>query len=146
MVNGWIQLQQLCNGSRDEDKYLRICTDLVEIKGTEVGDIELNGSRVYRTNVRVCKRNQVRTPATYLDGYFKLDSPILVRVDNIGAIFMGENIPISQRTKHVDVSVGSKPLGSVGRPRSVLPPVRAPVSRSIQHRLASNRTEHQHHS
>jgi hypothetical protein len=33
----------------------------------------------------------------------KLDSPIVVRVDNIGAIFMGENISISQRTKHVDV-------------------------------------------
>jgi hypothetical protein len=33
----------------------------------------------------------------------KLDSPIVVRVDNIGAIFMGANISISQRTKHVDV-------------------------------------------
>jgi hypothetical protein len=33
----------------------------------------------------------------------KLDSPIVVRVDNVGAIFMGENISISQRTKHVDV-------------------------------------------
>jgi hypothetical protein len=32
-----------------------------------------------------------------------LDSPIVVRVDNIGTIFMGENISISQRTKHVDV-------------------------------------------
>ena len=30
-------------------------------------------------------------------------SPIVVRVDNIGAIFMGENISISQRTKHVDI-------------------------------------------
>jgi hypothetical protein len=74
----------------------------MEIEGTEVGDIELNGSIIYR-DVRVCKRNQVRTPATCLDGYYKLDSPIVVRVDNIGAIFMGANISISQRTKHVDV-------------------------------------------
>ena len=29
--------------------------------------------------------------------------PIIVRVDNIGAIFMSENIAVSQRTKHVDV-------------------------------------------
>jgi hypothetical protein len=33
----------------------------------------------------------------------ELDSPIVVRVDNIGVIFMGEYISISQRTKHVDV-------------------------------------------
>jgi hypothetical protein len=33
----------------------------------------------------------------------ELDSPIVVWVDNIGAIFIGENISISQRTKHVDV-------------------------------------------
>jgi hypothetical protein len=33
----------------------------------------------------------------------KLDSPIVVRVENVGAIFMGENISILQRTKHVDV-------------------------------------------
>ena len=29
--------------------------------------------------------------------------PIVIRVDNIGAIFMGENVAISPRTKHVDV-------------------------------------------
>ena len=29
--------------------------------------------------------------------------PIIVRVDNLGAIFMSDNISVSQRTKHVDV-------------------------------------------
>ena len=29
--------------------------------------------------------------------------PIVIRVDNIGAIFMSENVAVSQRTKHVDV-------------------------------------------
>ena len=29
--------------------------------------------------------------------------PITVRVDNIGAIFMSENVAVSNRTKHVDV-------------------------------------------
>jgi len=29
--------------------------------------------------------------------------PIIVRVDNVGAIFMSENITTSQRTKHVDI-------------------------------------------
>ena len=29
--------------------------------------------------------------------------PIVVRVDNIGAIFMAENVTTSNRTKHVDV-------------------------------------------
>ena len=29
--------------------------------------------------------------------------PIVIHVDNIGAIFMSENVAISQRTKHVDV-------------------------------------------
>ena len=28
--------------------------------------------------------------------------PIVIRVDNIGAIFVSENIAVSQRTKHVD--------------------------------------------
>jgi hypothetical protein len=32
----------------------------------------------------------------------KVELPIVVRVDNIGAIFMGENVQVSQRTKHVD--------------------------------------------
>ena len=29
--------------------------------------------------------------------------PIVVRVDNIGAIFMSNNVAVSQRTKHVDI-------------------------------------------
>ena len=29
--------------------------------------------------------------------------PIIIRVDNIGAIFMSENVAVSQRTKHVDI-------------------------------------------
>ena len=32
-----------------------------------------------------------------------VDLPIIVRVDNNGAIFMAENIMVSQRTKHIDV-------------------------------------------
>ena len=32
-----------------------------------------------------------------------LKLPIVIRVDNIGAIFMSENVAISNRTKHVDV-------------------------------------------
>ena len=32
----------------------------------------------------------------------KVKLPIVVRVDNIGAIFMSNNVAISQRTKHVD--------------------------------------------
>ena len=31
----------------------------------------------------------------------KIELPITVRVDNIGAIFMSENTAISQKTKHV---------------------------------------------
>ena len=34
---------------------------------------------------------------------FKIKFPIVVRVDNLGAIFMSDNISVSQRTKHVDV-------------------------------------------
>ena len=34
---------------------------------------------------------------------FKVKLPIVVRVDNLGAIFMSDNISVSQRTKHVDV-------------------------------------------
>ena len=30
-------------------------------------------------------------------------SPIIVRVDNVGAIFMSENVTTSPRTKHVDI-------------------------------------------
>ena len=33
---------------------------------------------------------------------FKVEVPITVRVDNIGAIFMAENMQVSQRTKHID--------------------------------------------
>ena len=29
--------------------------------------------------------------------------PIVVRVDNIGAIFIGSNVSVSQRSKHIDV-------------------------------------------
>jgi len=29
--------------------------------------------------------------------------PVIVRVDNVGAIFMAENVSTSQRTKHIDV-------------------------------------------
>ena len=33
----------------------------------------------------------------------KVKIPIIVRVDNVGAIFMTENISTSQRTCHVDI-------------------------------------------
>jgi len=33
----------------------------------------------------------------------KVKLPITVRVDNVGAIFMAENISVSQRTKHIDI-------------------------------------------
>ena len=33
----------------------------------------------------------------------KVELPIIVRVDNVGAIFMAENVSTSTRTKHVDV-------------------------------------------
>ena len=33
----------------------------------------------------------------------KIKLPIIVRVDNIGAMFMSNNTSISERTKHVDV-------------------------------------------
>ena len=33
----------------------------------------------------------------------KVKLPITVRVDNLGAIFMSENVSVSQRTKHVDI-------------------------------------------
>ena len=33
----------------------------------------------------------------------KVKTPITVRVDNVGAIFMAENVAVSQRTKHVDI-------------------------------------------
>ena len=33
----------------------------------------------------------------------KVKKPIVVRVDNIGASFMAENVSTSQRTKHIDV-------------------------------------------
>ncbi len=31
-----------------------------------------------------------------------MELPIIVRVDNIGAIFMSENIQVSQQSEHVD--------------------------------------------
>ena len=34
---------------------------------------------------------------------FKVTSPIVVRVDNIGAIFMAENMTVRNRTKHIDI-------------------------------------------
>jgi hypothetical protein len=33
----------------------------------------------------------------------KLNLPIIVRVDNVGAIFLGNNFSVSQRTKHIDM-------------------------------------------
>ncbi len=33
----------------------------------------------------------------------KVKTPIIVRVDNVGAIFMTENVSTSQRTRHVDI-------------------------------------------
>ena len=33
----------------------------------------------------------------------KVKFPIIVRIDNVGAIFMAENVTNSQRTKHVDI-------------------------------------------
>ncbi len=34
----------------------------------------------------------------------KVRTPIIVRVDNVGAILMAENVAISQQTNHVDVN------------------------------------------
>ncbi len=34
----------------------------------------------------------------------KVSFPIIVRVNNTGAIFMGENLPTSLQTNHVDIS------------------------------------------
>jgi hypothetical protein len=33
----------------------------------------------------------------------QVDLPIIVRVDNVGAIFLGNNFSVSQRTKHIDI-------------------------------------------
>ena len=33
----------------------------------------------------------------------EVELPIVVKVDNVGAIFMTENVTTSQRTKHVDI-------------------------------------------
>ena len=33
----------------------------------------------------------------------KVELPIVVCVDNLGAIFMSENVSVSQRTKHIDI-------------------------------------------
>ena len=33
----------------------------------------------------------------------KVELPVIVRVDNVGAIFIAENVTMSQRTKHIDV-------------------------------------------
>ena len=32
-----------------------------------------------------------------------MKTPIIVKVDNVGAIFMSENVTTSQRTRHVDI-------------------------------------------
>ena len=34
---------------------------------------------------------------------FKVKLPIIVYVDNLGTIFMSENVSVSNRTKHVDI-------------------------------------------
>ena len=34
---------------------------------------------------------------------FMVKLPIIVNVDNLGAIFMSENVSVSTRTKHVDI-------------------------------------------
>ena len=34
---------------------------------------------------------------------FKVKLPIIVHVDNLGTIFMSENVSVSHRTKHVDI-------------------------------------------
>ncbi len=33
----------------------------------------------------------------------EVELPVVVRVDNVGAIFIAENVTTSQRTKHIDV-------------------------------------------
>jgi hypothetical protein len=33
----------------------------------------------------------------------KVELPIIIRVDNVGAIFLANNFSISQRTKHIDI-------------------------------------------
>jgi hypothetical protein len=33
----------------------------------------------------------------------KVNLPIIVRVDNVGAIFIGNNVTVSQRSKHIDI-------------------------------------------
>jgi hypothetical protein len=33
----------------------------------------------------------------------KVNLPIIVRVDNVGAIFIGNNVTVSQRLKHIDI-------------------------------------------
>ncbi len=33
----------------------------------------------------------------------EVELPVIIRVDNVGAIFMAENVSTSPRTKHVDV-------------------------------------------
>ncbi len=33
----------------------------------------------------------------------KVETPIIVRVDNVGAIFIAENVAASHQTKHIDV-------------------------------------------
>ena len=37
----------------------------------------------------------------------KVKTPIVVQVDNVGAIFMAENVSTSQRTRHVDIRYAS---------------------------------------
>jgi hypothetical protein len=33
----------------------------------------------------------------------EVELPIIVRVDNVGAIFLGNNFSVGQRTKHIDI-------------------------------------------
>ena len=33
----------------------------------------------------------------------KIKKPVVVRVDNVGAIYMAENCQLSERTKHIDI-------------------------------------------
>jgi hypothetical protein len=48
------------------------------------------------------KENKIAYPILFSMG-IKVKLPIIVRVDNIGAIFKTENVWTSSRTKHVDV-------------------------------------------
>jgi len=49
------------------------------------------------------EKSAIERLAEVLKNKISVKTPITVRVDNVGAIFMAENPAISQRTKHVDV-------------------------------------------